>query len=137
MSTGQFLGQATSIRRAVPGSLPSDRVFRLDTARTRKVQKEKEKKMGWFKRKFAQWCREAWEDGRSMVDSPISVHSNNIDAKTSMRFTVYPASGGYVIEHYKSERFKDGDGPSLTIVNHGEELGKAVEHILAIEALKA
>ena len=135
MSSGQTLGQ--SIRRAVPGALPVNRVFRLDTARTRLVQKEKEKKMGWFKRKFAQWSREAWEDGRSMVDSPTSVHSNNIDAKTSMRFTVYPASGGYVIEHYKSERFKDGDGPSLTLVNNGDSLGTAVEHILAVEALKA
>ena len=135
MSSGQTL--TNSIRRAVPGSLPGNRVFRLDTARTRKVMKERKKKMGWFKRKFAQWSREAWEDGRSMVDSPTSVHSNNIDAKTSMRFTVYPASGGYVIEHYKSERFKDGDGPSLTIVNNGDSLGTAVEHILAVEALKA
>ena len=130
------LGQA-KYNRTIAGTPPSAGVFRLDTARTRKVMKERKKKMGWFKRKFAQWSREAWEDGRSMVDSPTSVHSNNIDAKTSMRFTVYPASGGFVIEHYKSERFKDGDGPTLTIVNHGEELGKAVEHILAIEALKA
>lgn len=130
------LGQA-KYNRTMAKTPPSAGVFRLDTVRTRKVRKEKEKKMGWLKRKFAQWSREAWEDGRSMVDSPISVHSNNIDAKTSMRFTVYPASGGFVIEHYKSERFKDSDGPSLTIVNHGEELGKAVEHILAIEALKA
>jgi hypothetical protein len=136
MSSGQTLGQA-KYNRTIAGTPPSSGVFRLNTARTRKVRKEKEKKMGWLKRKFAQWSREAWEDGRSMVDSPISVHSNNIDAKTSMRFTVYPASGGFVIEHYKSERFKDSDGPSLTIVNHGEELGKAVEHILAIEALKA
>lgn len=117
---------------------PSDQgVFRLNTARKRTVRKEKEKKMGWFKRKFAQWTREAWENSRDAVDSPISVHSNNIDARTSMRFTVYPASGGFVIEHYKSERFKDGDGPSLTIVNNGESLGTAVEHILTLEALKA
>ncbi len=134
MSSGQTL--TNSIRRAVPGSLPGNRVFRLDTARTRKVMKERKKKMGWFKKKFNGWVRQAWEDARADVDQPTSVHSNNIDAKTSMRFTVYPASGGFVIEHYKSERFKDGDGPTLTIVNHGEELGKAVEHILAIEALR-
>ena len=135
MSSGQTL--TNSIRRAVPGSLPGNRVFRLDTARTRKVMKERKKKMGWFKKKFNGWVRQAWEDARADVDQPTSVHSNNIDAKTSMRFTVYPASGGYVIEHYKSERFKDGDGPSLTIVNNGESLGTAVEHILAVEALKA
>jgi hypothetical protein len=135
MSSGQTLGQA-KYNRTMAKTPPSAGVFRLDTARTRKVMKER-KKMGWFKKKFNGWVRQAWEDARADVDQPTSVHSNNIDAKTSMRFTVYPASGGYVIEHYKSERFKDGDGPSLTIVNHGEELGKAVEHILAIEALKA
>ena len=136
MSSGQTLGQA-KYNRTISGIPPSAGVFRLDTARTRKVRKEKEKKMGWFKKKFNGWVRQAWEDARTDVDQPTSVHSNNIDAKTSMRFTVYPASGGFVIEHYKSERFKDSDGPTLTIVNHGEELGKAVEHILAIEALKA
>jgi hypothetical protein len=136
MSSGQTLGQA-KYNRTIAGTPPSAGVFRLDTARTRKVRKEKEKKMSWFKKKFNGWVRQAWEDARTDVDQPISVHSNNIDSKTSMRFTVYPASGGFVIEHYKSERFKDGDGPNLTIVNHGEELGKAVEHILAIESLKA
>lgn len=137
MSSGQTL--TNSIRRAVPGSLPGNRVFRLDTPRTRLVQKEKEKKMGWIKRKFAKWSREAWENSRDedktyAVDSVVS---QGINGKTSVRFTIYPASGGFVIEHYKQDRFKDGDGPTLTIVNHGDELGKAVEHIIALEALKA
>ena len=130
------LGQA-KYNRTMAKTPPSAGVFRLDTARTRKVVKERKKKMSWFKKKFNGWVRQAWEDARADVDQPTSVvHSNSIDAKTSMRFTVYPASGGFVIEHYKSERFKDGDGPTLTIVNHGEELGKAVEHILALEALR-
>ena len=130
------LGQA-KYNRTMAKTPPSAGVFRLDTARTRKVVKERKKKMSWFKKKFNGWVRQAWEDARADVDQPTSVHSNNIDAKTSMRFTVYPASGGFVIEHYKSERFKDSDGPTLTIVNHGEELGKAVEHIIALEALRA
>ena len=132
------LGQA-KYNRTIAGTPPSAGVFRLDTARTRKVRKEKEKKMGWFKRKFAQWSREAWEDSRD-VDRTYpteSVVSQGINGKTSVRFTIYPASGGFVIEHYKQDRFKDGDGPALTIVNNGDELGKAVEHILTMEALKA
>lgn len=132
------LGQA-KYNRTMAKTPPSAGVFRLDTARTRKVQKEKEKKMGWFKRKFAQWSREAWEDSRD-VDRTYpteSVVSQGINGKTSVRFTIYPASGGFVIEHYKQDRFKDGDGPALTIVNNGDELGKAVEHILTMEALKA
>jgi hypothetical protein len=142
MSSGNgslSLGQA-KYNRTIAGTLPSQTVFRLDSARNRKVQKEKEKKMGWFKRKFAQWSREAWENSRdedrtyAVVDS---VQSRSIDANKSIRFTLYPASGGYVIEHYKNDRMRDSDGPTLTIVNNGDSIGQAIEHAIAIEALKA
>lgn len=141
MSSGHVhatLGQA-KYNRTMSGALPSQTVFRLDTARTRKVQKEKVKKMGWFKRKFAQWTREAWESAqKEEVYATDSVRvQDGVNGKTSVRFTIYPASGGFVIEHYKQDRYKDSDGPTLTIVNSSEDIGTAVEHILAIEALKA
>jgi hypothetical protein len=132
------LGQA-KYNRTIAGTPPSAGVFRLDTARTRKVRKEKEKKMGWFKRKFAQWTREAWENSRDedRTYAVDSVQSRSIDASKSIRFTIYPASGGFVIEHYKQDRFKDGDGPALTIVNNGDSIGQAIEHAIAVESLKA
>ena len=139
MSTGQTLGQA-KYNRTIAGTLPSQTVFRLDSARNRKVRKEKEKKMGWFKRKFAQWTRDAWENSRDEDKSYVvdSVRPyNGIDASKSIRFTIYPASGGYVIEHYKNERMRESDGPTLTIVNNGDSIGQAIEHAIAIESLKA
>jgi hypothetical protein len=141
MSTGSgsiSLGQA-KYNRTIAGTPPSAGVFRLDTARTRKVRKEKEKKMGWLKRKFAQWCREAWENSRNedRTYAVESVSSRSIDASKSIRFTLYPASGGYVIEHYKNDRMRDSDGPTLTIVNNGDSIGQAIEHVIAIESLKA
>jgi hypothetical protein len=139
MSTGSgsiSLGQA-KYNRTIAGTPPSAGVFRLDTARTRKVRKEKEKKMGWLKRKFAQWSREAWEESQ-MKDEVYAVSSrNSIDASKSIRFTLYPASGGYVIEHYKNDRMRDSDGPTLTIVTNGDSIGQAIEHVIAIESLKA
>ena len=142
MSTGSIcstsLGQA-KYNRTMAKTPPSAGVFRLDTARTRKVRKEKEKKMGWLKRKFAQWCREAWENSRD-EDRTYAVESvpvRGIDASKSIRFTLYPASGGYVIEHYKNDRMRDSDGPTLTIVNNGDSIGQAIEHVIAIESLKA
>ena len=133
------LGQA-KYNRTMAKTPPSAGVFRLDTARTRKVRKEKEKKkMGWFKKKFANWCREAWENSRR--DDSYAVESvrphEGVNGKTSVRFTIYAASGGHIIEYYKQDRYKDGDGPELVIVNQGDELGKAVEHILTMEALKS
>lgn len=99
---------------------------------------KKEKKMGWFRKKFNNWVRQAWEDARNEpVDHDVIRAHDGISGKTSVRFTVYPASGGYVIESYKQDRYKENDGPTLTIVNNGDSLGTAVEHILTMEALKA
>ena len=139
MSSGHVhttLGQA-KYNRTMAGSLPSQTVFRLDSARNRKVRKEKEKKMGWFKRKFAQWTREAWENSQPKDEVYALSSRNSIDASKSIRFTIYPASGGYVIEHYKNERMRESDGPTLTIVNNGDSIGQAIEHAIAIETLKA
>ena len=138
MSSGNSsisLGQA-KYNRTIAGTPPSQTVFRLDTARNRKVQKEKEKKMGWLKRKFAQWSREAWEESQPR-DEVYAVSTRGIDSSKSIRFTIYPASGGFVIEHYKSDRMKESDGPTLTIVNNGDSIGQAIEHAIALESLKA
>jgi hypothetical protein len=138
MSSGQTLGQA-KYNRTIAGTPPGQAVFRLNTARNRKVQKEKEKKMGWFRKKFANWCREAWENSRDEDRTYVvdSVQSRSIDASKSIRFTIYPASGGYVIEHYKNDRMRESDGPTLTIVNNGDSIGQAIEHAIAVESLKA
>lgn len=137
MATGQATsiaasqyGKAISINRRSPPSLVVGSKY--------PPEKKKEKKMGWFKRKFAQWSREAWENSREEVYATDTIRPHDgVNGKTSVRFTVYPASGGYVIEHYKQDRYKENDGPELTIVNNGDDLGKAVEHILTMEALKS
>lgn len=100
---------------------------------------KKVKKMGWFRKKFNKWVREAWENARSEeVYATDTIRSHDgINGKSSYRFTVYPASGGFVIESYKQDRYKENDGPDLTIVNHGEDLGKALEYIITLEALRS
>jgi hypothetical protein len=139
MSSGSgsiSLGQA-KYNRTIAGIPPSQTVFRLDSARNRKVQKEKEKKMGWLKRKFAKWSREAWEESQQRDEVYAIPSRPGIEASKSIRFTIYPASGGYVIEHYKNDRMRESDGPTLTIVNNGDSIGQAIEHAIAIESLKA
>lgn len=131
MSPGSItLGQA-KYNRTIAGSLPSE-------IRFTKAKKEK-KKMGWFKKKFAQWSREAWENSRDEETYATDTirQREGVNGKNSVRFTIYAASGGHIIEYYKQERYKDNDGPELVIVNQGNELGKAVEHILTMEALKS
>ncbi len=101
---------------------------------------KKEKKMGWFKKKFAKWVREAWEnsreDDRTYATESVRPH-DGVTGKSSIRFTIYAAQGGNIIEYYKQDRYRETDGPELVIVNQGDNLGKAVEHILTMEALKS
>lgn len=96
----------------------------------------KEKKMGWFRKKFNSWVRQAWEDARDTSEVAIKSH-DSITGKSSVRFTVYAAQGGHIIEYYKQDRYKENDGPELVIVNGDQTIGQAVEHILTMEALKS
>lgn len=105
---------------------------------------KKEKKLNWFRKKFMEWSRRAWEDNqKDREENDVSVKSmmgNGNDSLShghkSIRFTVYSASGGHVIEYHVSNRSQD-TWPVLSIVPHGENIGTAVEHIIAIEALKS
>ena len=131
MSSGNGTIGAASYARAINRTPPSQ-------IRFTKAKKEK-KKMGWFRKKFNKWVREAWENARNeeVCDTTVLRPHDGVNGKSSVRFTIYAASGGHIIEYYKNDRYKEHDGPELVIVNQGDELGKAVEHILTMEALKS
>lgn len=90
--------------------------------------------MNWLRAKLRDWLNGPYI---SEVKASHRGDIGSVNAKTSLRFTIYPASGGYVIEHSKQDRYKDSEGPELTIVNHGEDIGKTVEHLLALESLRS
>jgi hypothetical protein len=60
-----------------------------------------------------------------------------IDSKSSISFVIYPANGGYVVEHSLLRRHADSAGTTLTLVNREEDLGTAIAHIITLESLKA
>ena len=108
------------------------------------VYKDEEQKMNWFDRWFERQCKKAWANSSSNAYIPkkapgsVSVVERNLGSRSSINFTIYPAAGGWVIEHAKYTHDSTyGEGPSLTIVNHGEELGKTVEHIISLESLRS
>ena len=100
--------------------------------------------MKWFDKWFAKMSHRAWNN-RYMPDGDSAVYPNSspskslreFDAKTSITFTIYPANGGYVVQHSMYKRCEDSSGPTLTLVNRSDDLGEAIAHIITIEALKA
>lgn len=104
------------------------------------------KRPNWLRQIFARWVDRAYQD----ILAINQVTSNNIlsedvlpevSASSCIRFTIYPAEGGHVIQYYK-EQSKNSpstsyNSPSLVLVPRGEEIGKKVEHIIAMEALRS
>jgi hypothetical protein len=67
-----------------------------------KRARAKGKKMGWFKRKFAQWCREAWENSRNELDEVEVTSSRDYltkDRHSDERITLRleKAIGGHIV----------------------------------------
>ena len=56
----------------------------------------------WFKKKFAQWCREAWEEARkensaSLIGAATAIEQYT-DAPPKMRFAILEAINGRFIQ---------------------------------------
>lgn len=104
--------------------------------------------MKWFDNWFAKKCQQAWENARNSNDSePETIYSNKTGRVTAVRrsselnsqgttFTLYNASGGYVVELRNYDTKTDEYKNSLHVIPSGDELGKNIEHIITIEALK-
>jgi hypothetical protein len=113
------------------------KTFRLDTARTRKVQKEKEKKMGWLKRKFAQWCREAWENSQDenrtyAVDSVIS-RDHSSDERITLRLD--KAIGGHIVSVSKYNSKVDRHRDNTYIIRDDDNLEEALTAVFIQEKI--
>ena len=104
----------------------------------RSIAGRKERKVNWFKRKFAQWCREAWEN-RYPEDSPQLVTADhNPDSLQSdgMRFQLYRANGGYVVETRSYDRKNDRNNNKLYIIKDEEDVGESIGKIITMESLR-
>jgi hypothetical protein len=97
--------------------------------------------MKFFKKWFANMCREAWENAHQVErDRPsrkgalTSSQTDSIDSNGT-RFTVYKADGGHVVETRSYDENHDSQ-TSLYIVTSEQDLGERLAHIVTYEAIK-
>ena len=100
--------------------------------------------MKFFKKWFANMCREALENAREYEktrgDRPSIANSlspksvDSIDSNGT-RFTVYKADGGHVVETRSYDKNHDSQ-TSLYIVTSEQDLGERLAHIVTYEAIK-
>jgi hypothetical protein len=97
----------------------------------------------WFDNWFYKQSKKAWDRDRipSIVftDNDCQAPEQPNISGAGVSFTVYSASGGYVVQHYVMSQDKRGiveSNSKLTIVTRDQDLGEVLSHIITLEALK-
>lgn len=106
----------------------------------------------WLKKKFSEWCKEAWyhEHGKVSPTPDYDSHIGHaiVGAKynttksiesSSINFTIYPAIGGHVLEmtmHDPQQIQVNYPRKVLHIIPSGEDLGNSLGKIITLEMLK-
>jgi hypothetical protein len=104
------------------------------------------KKKHWFlKRWIINWVREDWETARQDRGLVPITKSRNaigtrddemIDHEKALRFNVYHANGGRVVEINNYDRQKDRHKRSLYVITSDQDFGREIDKIITMEALK-
>lgn len=98
--------------------------------------------MKWFDQWFVKKCQWAWEQkdevliGSTQTPVPDVIASRGINSN-GMNFTVYRASGGYIVEYSSYDRKLDRNNHSLHIINDDKDLGEELGKIITIENLRS
>jgi len=90
--------------------------------------------------KLIRWAN-SWDDGSIReIDfpSPLRKTSGNtaIGSDNGMNFSLYKASGGYIVEFRQYDRKTDRNDNQLHIINNDDDLGEKIGQIITLELLR-
>jgi hypothetical protein len=102
--------------------------------RSRKRARKVEQKISWRQR-LRNWLNKDLEDADI---AEISLHEDppNGLSGEGMRFQLYRASGGYVVETRHYDEKNDRNHYNLYIVKEDEDVGHAIGKIITMESLR-
>ena len=66
----------------------------------------------------------------------VAISEDSLNSR-GMNFTVYKASGGFVIEHRVYDRKTDRNNNSLHIITDDKDLGEEIGKIITFESLRS
>jgi hypothetical protein len=96
----------------------------------------------WFKKKFRDWSKEAWDAGMEKSQSlgigiPNSVYeTRQLNSDAVLQFTVYNAVGGKVVEFRYHDRNSDRSHNQMYVIGKDEDFGEKIAKIATLEVLK-
>jgi hypothetical protein len=87
-----------------------------------------------LKQRFKNWLMR--DDNEELISVVGADEGPSLHSEDSLRFNIYRASGGMIIETRKYDRIKDINHTRLHIVVDGEDLGSSIGKIITMEALR-
>jgi len=107
------------------------------------------KKPGIFRRWFTRMCKRAWEDVQYNESQKYAIGPNtrrsidinsvgaDLDREKSIRFNIYIANGGRVVETARYDRKTDRNYTSLYVIRDDQEFGREIDKILVMEGMRS
>jgi hypothetical protein len=97
--------------------------------------------MRWLKRLLRNWLNsddgpeEIYATTKSRRNAVISRDSTELDGEP-IRFNIFRANGGTVVQTHVYDRQKDRSFQQLHIVGHDQDLGESLGKIVTMESLR-
>ena len=99
--------------------------------------------MSWFKNTLRNWLLSddsvKLARGRNKISNSISIddcESDGVDSDPTMRFKIYNARGGKIVEFSRFDRQKDRNEHDLYIIGKDEDFGERIAKIAMFEGMK-
>ena len=99
--------------------------------------------MKWFKRWFANKCREAWEEARQDSEIPVSksrglvaIGGRNFDADGGLSIQLFKAIGGRIVVFNNYNEKTDRHVRTTYIITDEQEFEKELGKIITLESLR-
>jgi hypothetical protein len=91
--------------------------------------------MNWLKRRLRIWINSEADEALS-VSKLVSTRSSNELEGDPIRFNIFRASGGTVVQTYIYDRQRDRSNSQLHIIGHDQDIGESLGKIVTMESLR-
>jgi hypothetical protein len=91
--------------------------------------------MRWLKQRLRNWLNSDDVETLSMNKLASTRDRHELDGEP-LRFNIFRANGGTVVQTYVYDRQKDRSFQQLHIVRHDQDLGESLNKILTMESLR-
>jgi hypothetical protein len=91
-------------------------------------------KMGFFRRKFMEWCKHAWDE--QYATKGLVRADDYVDSEPQLNFKIYSATGGHIMEFRRYDRKTDRSDNQLYVINADDDMGERVARIVNMEMMK-